>query len=475
MSLTNILVFSFLSLLAGWLLPVRWRLWFLLVVSLLAVYWLQPSSSIRNLDFWLATASIGLTLITWAIVQENIANSRKQNLVGLVIIAVLILAVGANRYLGEFCCLTPTRPPQISLVLMAVLMIGGITWSIYRFLPANRRLAGAAIILIIGLFIILKLEPVGVATSGGLRRLQKQDASLASITDIAWLGFSYLAFRLIHVLRDFQNQRLPNFRIDEFVTYALFYPSLPAGPIDRSQRFIQTDLQKAKVILSPERLLGIQRVLLGCFKKFVIADSLALIALSPQNAAQVSSTFWMWILLYAFALRIYFDFSGYTDIAIGIGLLVGIRLPENFASPYLKTNLTAFWNSWHITLAQWFRSYVFNPLTRNLRSRPDPIPTWLIILIGQMLTMLLIGLWHGITWGFAIWGLWHGIGLFIHNRWSDWSRPRLAGKEEQPLRKKALGFGGWFITFNYVTLGWVWFAVPNVNNAIQVFQKLLGY
>jgi alginate O-acetyltransferase complex protein AlgI len=475
MSLTNILVISFLSLLAGWLLPVRWRLWFLLVVSLLVVYWLQPSSSIRNLDFWLPTASIGLTLVTWAIVQDKNINPRKQNLVGLAIIGLLILAIGLNRYLGDFCCLTPTRPPQISLVLIAVLLIAGITWLIYRLIPSNRRIAGVLIILIIGLFIILKLEPVGVAASASLRMVQNQDPSLATITDITWLGFSYLAFRLIHALRDFQNKRLPNFRIDEFVTYALFYPSLPAGPIDRSQRFIQTDLQKTGIIHSHQRLMGVQRILLGCFKKFVIADSLALIALNPQNASQVEGAFWMWILLYAFALRIYFDFSGYTDIALGIALLVGIRLPENFARPYLKTNLTAFWNSWHITLAQWFRSYVFNPLTRSLRSRPNPIPTWLIILIGQIVTMLLIGLWHGITWGFAIWGLWHGIGLFIHNRWSDWSRPRLTGKDESPWMKKVLGFSGWLITFNYVTLGWVWFAVPNVNNAIQIFHKLIGY
>jgi len=96
---------------------------------------------------------------------------------------------------------------------------------------------------------------------------------------------------------------------------------------------------------------------IGLFKKFALADSLALIALNAVNAGQVKSSGWMWLILYAYAFQIYFDFSGYTDIAIGMGRWLGIRLPENFAHPYLKPNLTLFWNSWHITLAQWFRAY----------------------------------------------------------------------------------------------------------------------
>jgi D-alanyl-lipoteichoic acid acyltransferase DltB (MBOAT superfamily) len=180
-------------------------------------------------------------------------------------------------------------------------------------------------------------------------------------------------------------------------------------------------------------------------------------------------------LLYAFALRIYFDFSGYTDIAIGIGMFAGIHLPENFANPYLKTNITAFWNSWHITLAQWFRSYVFNPLTRSLRLSPRHFPAWSIILAGQTITMLLIGLWHGITWSFAIWGLWHAVGLFIHNRWSEWSRPFFAGSGSWgPGKRATLAVGGWLVTFNYVVLGWVWFALPQPSQAIEAFRKLLG-
>ena len=201
-----------------------------------------------------------------------------------------------------------------------------------------------------------------------------------------------------------------------------------------------------------------------------------MISLNQAHLSQVNSSFWLWILLYAYALRIYFDFSGYTDIAIGIGNLAGIHLPENFANPYLKTNITAFWNSWHITLAQWFRSYVFNPLTRSLRLSPRQLPPWVIIFVGQVVTMLLIGLWHGISWSFAIWGLWHTLGLFFHNRWSEWSRPQLASlATRQPGIRAALAFGGWLLTFNYVVLGWVWFALPYPSQAIEVFQRLFGW
>jgi alginate O-acetyltransferase complex protein AlgI len=271
--------------------------------------------------------------------------------------------------------------------------------------------------------------------------------------------------------------------LGEFVTYAIFFPTYTAGPIDRSQRFMGDLRGQGAADERAERrerktantIKGGQRLLLGLFKKFALADSLALIALNDQNITQTSSTVWTWVLLYAYALRIYFDFSGYTDVAIGLGYLTGFKLPENFDQPYLKENLTAFWNSWHITLAQWFRAYFFNPLTRFLRTQPRKLPTWAIILIGQFSTMALIGLWHGITWNFFIWGAWHGLGLFVHNRWADWMRPRLDGLESRPHLKRALQYSSWLLTFQFVTLGWEWFALSSPDLAWSTFQKLGGF
>ena len=214
--------------------------------------------------------------------------------------------------------------------------------------------------------------------------------------------------------------------------------------------------------------------MLGLFKKFVVADVLALIALNDANALQVRSTGWMWILLYAYAFQIYFDFSGYTDIAIGISKFMGIQLPENFSAPYQKPNLTQFWNNWHMTLTQWFRAYFFNPVTRWLRSWQKPMSAPAMIAFTQIATMLLIGFWHGVTWNFALWGLWHGLGLFIHNRWNDMTKVRAAEWAATPFRKNILNISGIVLTFNFVALGWIFFALSSTSASMQVFSMLFG-
>jgi len=166
-----------------------------------------------------------------------------------------------------------------------------------------------------------------------------------------------------------------------------------------------------------------------------------------------------------------FDFSGYTDIAIGLGRLLGIKLPENFKAPYLKPNLTQFWNNWHMTLTQWFRAYFFNPVTRALRSGKKKFSIPSIVFITQMGTMVLIGLWHGVTWNFVAWGVWHGLGLFVHNRWSEWTKGRFA---TLPMGwQKALNVGGVLLTFHFVAIGWVFFALPSLTVSGQFLQRLI--
>ena len=482
MTLTHILVFTLFSLLVGWIIPQSWRNWVILGGSVVAIYWLQPSTPIRNLDFWFPSAAIALTLFVYAITRSPDPNAGENQLLirrfwgpstfGVLAILGTIFAIGITRYVEPLCCLTPSRPPEL-LHVIVVLGIGGAAAAIpTRLFPKSRFLPTFAIGFILAFFVILKADLLGQNASAWLRTASGQSADLASALDLRWLGFSYLAFRLLHVLRDYQAGKLPIYNLGEFVTYAIFFPAYTAGPIDRSQHFIR-ELNQPRTSRPENTLVGGRRILWGVFKKFVLADSLALIALNPQNAVQVQSTAWAWGLLYAYALRIYFDFSGYTDIAIGLARLMGIGLPENFERPYLKQNLTIFWNSWHITLAQWFRAYFFNPVTRALRKSPQKLPVWAIILVGQFGTMLLIGLWHGITWNFVVWGAWHGLGLFTHNRWSDWVRPRLTGLQEHPQLARALQFASWFLTFQYVVLGWVWFALPSLSLSLEMFHKLL--
>jgi D-alanyl-lipoteichoic acid acyltransferase DltB (MBOAT superfamily) len=285
------------------------------------------------------------------------------------------------------------------------------------------------------------------------------------------------------VLREKQAGKLPVFTLPEFAAYALFFPAYTAGPIDRAPRFI-TELRQrfsspagfqaeARPLAVADTLMGGERILWGVFKKFVLADSLAIFALNAQNASQVQSAAWAWVMLLGYTLRIYLDFSGYTDTAIGLGQIIGLKLPENFARPYLQPNLTAFWNSWHMTLAQWFRAYYFNPLTRWLRTRPAKLSIGLVVFITQLSTMMLIGLWHGVTINFLMWGAWHGLGLFIHNRYLEWLRPYQDALEARPRLAQAMRLTGWAATFVFVMLGWVWFALPGFGQAITFFGKLI--
>jgi alginate O-acetyltransferase complex protein AlgI len=472
-TLFHILVFCILGVLIG-----RWRgasgrTWLLLVSSVMAIFWLQPGMPIRYLDFWFPVLTLAITVLVWAVTRPDglRALPRADWLAGLVI-AGLVLAIGLTRFVEPLCCLTPTRPPPLVQILLAALLVAAAFVGLSRLSSRPAWLVNAFTVGLLLIFVVLKTEPLASDLSAGLRLLMQQNPDLANALDLRWLGFSYVAFRLIHVLRDRVSGRLPETGLAEMVTFIIFFPAFTAGPIDRIQRFTP-DLRQEYLLRAPQLLAAGERLVWGVFKKFVIADTLALIALNSQNAGQINAAFWMWVVLYAYALLIYFDFSGYTDIAIGLGMLMGIQLPENFNRPYLQKNLTQFWNSWHMTLAMWFRAYYFNPVTRALRARRR-IPVVGIVLFGQLTTMVLIGLWHGVTWNFAIWGAWHGLGLFVHNRWSEFTRARFAGQTETTRRARLLNLGGVLVTFNFVALGWVWFSLPSPQQALQVFSVLFG-
>jgi alginate O-acetyltransferase complex protein AlgI len=471
MTLVQILVFIGMAVLVGSLHRERWRGWLLMVSSLLAIYWMQPSMPIRNLDFWLPTLTIILAVFVWICTQTLTWDNINNNLAAAVTVIALILLMGLTRYLGPVCCLIPSRPPEITWILLALTASGVLFVALWRWSSASRLPVYLLIFSILGLFLILKMPALAQQASVGLRTATGQQIELASALDIRWLGFSYVAFRLIHSLRDRLSGKLPDLSMQDFINYIILFPAFTAGPIDRVQHFSQ-ELRRMQGLNSDRLFEGFRRITWGALKKFALADALAIFALGPSNAIQTTSVGWLWLLLYAYSFRLFFDFSGYTDIAIGLGILMGIKLPENFDQPYLKQNLTAFWNSWHMTLAQWFRAYFFNPVTRLLRTSRRHLPLPLILLTGQMGTMLLIGLWHGVSWNFAIWGAWHGIGLFFHNRWSEALRSRLGILDTHPVMQKGLGTASTLLTFHYVTLGWIWFALPTPQLSLHVLAML---
>jgi alginate O-acetyltransferase complex protein AlgI len=484
MTFVQILVFAAVSLAAG-AIP-RARAWLLCVASVLAVYWLQPALPVRNLDFWLPTASIALAACIWAATLRKPAAGpavpgapasgssgfTRADLLTAAVIGATIAGAALLRYADFAGFLTASRPPDIVWVaaaLAAALLAAVLLWK----LSARRWVFPVAIAALIGLFLVLKTDSLAQTAAALLRSLAGQSPALASAPDVRWLGFSYIAFRLIHTLRDRMTGRLPDVPLREYLTYIIFFPTITAGPIDRVERFAK-DLRAPAAPLSESFFPAGERILAGLFKKFVLADGLAILALNAVNAAQVTAAPWLWLLVYAYAFRIYFDFAGYTDIALGLGRWMGFTLPENFNRPYLQANLTAFWNSWHMTLAQWFRAYFFNPLTRALRSGNRAIPMAAIIFIGQIATFALIGLWHGVTWNFLIWGCWHGIGLFAHNRWGEWSRGWVGRLDARPPLKSAYTIVSTLGTFQYVALGWIWFALPSVETSARVFLRLFG-
>jgi alginate O-acetyltransferase complex protein AlgI len=478
MDFAQILVIAAAALLYLLALPAQWRAWALMIGSVVAIYWLQPTLPIRWLDYALPTATLVLTMLAWWASRpraEAAARPSRQDLLAGVVTLAIALLLALSRYVALPDALQLTsRPPEIGGVVAAiVLALAG--WAALSRL-GGRYLVAVALVGIIILLVVLQTPPLAAAASAFLRGQAGQDAGLASPLDLGWLGFSYVAFRLIHTLRDRQTGILPAVGLRDFITYVVFAPAYTAGPIDRLERFA-AEVQTLPALngRDPHRLtVAFGRISVGLFKKFVIADSLALFALDSTRAAQTESAPALWLLLYAYGLRLFLDFSGYTDIAIGLGMLFGVQLPENFDRPYTRTSITAFWQSWHMSLTNWVRFYIFSPLSRSLLRR-QPRPTnEQIQFFCHISTMLIMGLWHGVTGPFVVWGLWHGLGLFCHKLWTDRTRKWYLGLRDRPRTRLAWAVTGWLLTFHFVMLGWVWFSMPDMTTAARVFAGLFG-
>jgi D-alanyl-lipoteichoic acid acyltransferase DltB (MBOAT superfamily) len=472
MTLAYILVFVVVAAIIGIATRTHGRLPVLLAASALAVYALQPALPVRGLDFWMPTLTLGLVVLGWVVTTPRAQRVWRANWPAAAILGGIVMMLGLTRYLGFSLPLTASRPPQLLQILAALAGFALAAFLLTRFSKPGKLLLNAAFVFVILLFLVLKVPALSQWASQVLRGWNGQSTLLASPLDLRWLGFSYIAFRMLHTLRDRQSGRLPAVSLSEYVVYVIFFPALSAGPIDRIERFVK-DLRSPLALTGDDYGEAGKRLVLGMFKKFAIADTLGLVALNATNAAQIHSAGWAWLVLYAYAFQIYFDFSGYTDIAIGLGRLLGIKLPENFKAPYLKPNLTLFWNNWHITLTQWFRAYFFNPVTRALRSSKKPLPIPAVIFITQLGTMLLIGLWHGVTWNFVAWGAWHGLGLFFHNRWSELTKARFTALPSGWQR--TLNAGGVLLTFHFVAIGWVFFALPSLSVSGQFLQMLVAW
>lgn len=277
------------------------------------------------------------------------------------------------------------------------------------------------------------------------------------------LGISFFAFEFIHYLVDVYKGDKPIKKFLEFALFASFFPTQIAGPIKRYQDFIPQLSKDSKFSLS---MLddGLNEIVFGLFKKVVIADNLSAIAQSAFTRPDLLSGTDLWLATYAFAFQIYFDFSGYTDIARGSARLLGYNVPPNFNLPYLATSITDFWRRWHISLSSWLRDYLFLPLGGS-RGKTK-LFTWR----NLMLTMVLGGLWHGAAMHFIIWGAYQGVMLVLHKEFKTLTDkvPALVAAKQSPLgHALAVVF-----TFHLVCIGWVFFRAETLDSALQIIRKL---
>lgn len=287
------------------------------------------------------------------------------------------------------------------------------------------------------------------------------DLILKSKSISAPLAISFFTFEFVHYLYDVKKgeESIKNFF--DFTLFAIFWPSIVAGPVKRYQQFLPQ--LKNSLLLKYEDIHffnGMFRIVSGILKK-ILADNITAFILYSQNN-DVFNNFSMpmrWVFFVLLALRIYFDFSGYSDLAIGYARLMGIQLPENFNWPYLATNIGDFWRRWHISLSSWIRDYIYIPLggSKNGNTRKA---------FNGLLAFFICGLWHGSAWNFAFWGTYHGAGLAISNYY----------KHVPVIKKLELFFVkvpimAWFLNFMFVCVGWLYFFYP-IGQANDFMLKL---
>ena len=268
------------------------------------------------------------------------------------------------------------------------------------------------------------------------------------------VGISFYTFQTISYMIDvYRGEAQVEKSFWRFTSFITFFPHLVAGPLTRHDQLIPALDHIAKVGVRPRWQAGVYLFSFGLVKKVLVADRIAEL-IDPLLAHSGSLGFFgAWACMLGYTLQIYFDFSGYSDMAIGLGRLLGIELPQNFNSPYKSLDIVDFWRRWHITLSQWLRDYLYISLGGNRKGE-------LRQKINLLLTMFLGGLWHGANWTFAVWGLYHGLLLILNHL--------LGGKGwvRSPFVSRT-------ITFFLVSLGWVLFRSDNFEMAISWVGQLL--
>ncbi|MEA3477077.1 MAG: MBOAT family protein, partial [Bacteroidota bacterium] len=283
----------------------------------------------------------------------------------------------------------------------------------------------------------------------------KLDISLFENLELP-IGISFYTFQQIAFLVDTYKNKVKERKFINYSMFVTFFPQLIAGPIVHHKEMMPqfADRKNAKVH-SRHISAGLYIFFIGLFKKVIIADTFARWANMGFDQSVNPGLLESWITSFSYSFQLYFDFSGYTDMAIGLALMFNIKLPFNFNSPYRATDIQDFWRRWHMTLSRFLKNYLYIPLGGNRKGESRT-------LVNLLTTFILGGIWHGAGWTFMFWGFLHGMGAVIQCLW---------GKTNIVIPRPI----AWFITFNFVNFAWIFFRAKNWQDAIKVIKGMFTY
>ena len=333
--------------------------------------------------------------------------------------------------------------------------------------PRKRKgLLVVSIIANLGVLAFFKYTNFFLDNTSGLLGLLGYQASRWHYDILLPAGISFFTFQsMTYTIETYRRNLKPCHSPRDFLLFVAFFPQLLAGPINRAKDLLPQFAQRVRAsALAFEA--GLAQFGLGAVKKLVISDQVApnvdLIFANPGNF----DGFTLLQGALGYAIQIYCDFSGYSDMAIGCARMMGFKFMENFQMPYSATSITEFWQRWHISLSSWFRDYLYIPLGGNRQGLGRTY-------VNLMLTMLLCGLWHGASWNFVFWGGLHGAGLAIHRAWKAWNP--LAAFSEHPAFRFAWNIVARVLTLGVVLVGWVFFRAQNWGDACQYLGRILTW
>lgn len=349
-------------------------------------------------------------------------------------------------------------PGFIFLVLISLIINYYIVSLLHQNMKYRQHLLALSIIINLGLLGYFKYANFFIDNVNFL--LESMSFRQVKWTNIALpIGISFFTFQsLTYTLDVYRKVHKPLDRLSDYLLYILMFPQLIAGPIVRFNTIADDIKDRSKNETADNKLHGIYRFVIGLSKKVLVANVLGeqVDIIYSMPAEQVDSVY-AWIAIVAYSFQIYFDFSGYSDMAIGLGRMIGFKFPENFDNPYNSGSISEFWRRWHITLGQFMKYYLYIPLGGNRVSSHARLYVNLIVVF------LLSGLWHGASWNFVIWGAWHGLFLILDRIF---------------LLKILEKTGKWFsVPFTYlvVLVGWVFFRVEDFSAAISYLDKMFSF